>query len=212
MDLSDPKTLEQVAVLLVFLAPGLIALFFRSRFVTGRRPKTSEYVGEYVVLSSAYFSLAFPLLGWVISNGEPLWLRVLLWATLLAVLPAVLGLISGIGTQKGWWRKTLGKFGLSVVSPYPTGWDWIFSRLRNPVYLLVTLDDKSVVSGYFGLDSLASSDPAERDIFIEEIYDIDASGRWQRRPEKQGIWISGKSIRHVEIWRAPTSEAADEQQ
>ncbi|HEX5846677.1 MAG TPA: DUF6338 family protein [Rhodoplanes sp.] len=145
----------------------------------------------------------------VFETRGPNWLRVILWMSLFGFLPALIGLLLGAGSQRGWWRSMISRFGLNVVSPYPTGWDWIFARLKEPAFLLITFDDGAEVAGYFGLASLASSDPSERDLYVEEIYDIGEDGKWTRRQEKQGILISGKIIKHIEVWHAPTSENTD---
>jgi len=206
MDLEGIKSIETIYLALMFAAPGLIIVYFRSRFITGRRPKTSEYVLEYIAISTAYLALSVPFVEFFIEARTTNWIRIALWLLLLGVVPACVGIVLGTGTQRGWWRFLFGKLGLSLVSPYPTGWDWIFSRLRQPAFLLITLEDGSQVAGYFGWDSLASSDPSERDLYLEEIYDLNKRGQWKARKEKQGILISGKNIKHVEIWRAPSTE------
>jgi hypothetical protein len=200
MDLEKIKSIEQIYLILVFLTPGLITLFVRSLLVAGRRPKTIEHAVEYIIISTLYFAVFLPLVEIVLATKEPAWFRVTLWVALLAVLPALIGLILGAGTQKGWWRLILSKASLSVVSPYPTGWDWVFGRLRAPVFLLVTLEDDSRVAGLFGIDSIAASKPEERDIFIDEIYEFEEGRQWTPRTPKQGILIPFRSIKYIEIW------------
>src|SRR6266487_3562240 len=126
MDLEKIKSIEQIY--LILLAPGLITVYFRSLFITGRRPKTLEYAIEYVIISTVYFALSLPLVELALTVREPNWLRVLFWAILLGVVPALMGTLLGAGSQKGWWRFIFGKAKLSPVSPYPTGWDWAFGR------------------------------------------------------------------------------------
>jgi hypothetical protein len=200
MDLGKINSIEQIYLVLVFLAPGLITLFVRSQLIAGRRPKTFEYAVEYIIVSTLYFAVFLPFVELVLATREPAWLRAILWALMLAIFPASIGLILGAGTQKGWWRYLLGKAKLSMVSPYPTGWDWVFGRLGAPIYLLITLEDGSRVAGLFGFDSLAASKPEERDIFIEEIYEFDGETQWIPRVPKQGILVPYKSIKYIEIW------------
>jgi uncharacterized protein DUF6338 len=64
---------------------------------------------------------------------------------------------------------------------------------------MVTLTD-GTVSGVFGDMSFASSDPTERDLYIEEIWDVSESGEWTRRPERVGILIPSKEIKSVQFW------------
>ncbi|MGZ9020325.1 MAG: DUF6338 family protein [Rhodoplanes sp.] len=60
MDLDKIKSVEQIYIVLVFLTPGLLIVYFRSLFITGRRPKTSEYIIEYIILSATYLAIALP--------------------------------------------------------------------------------------------------------------------------------------------------------
>lgn len=184
----------------MFIAPGLIVLFVRSLLITGKRPKTTDYVVEYVIISTLYFAIFSPLIEAAIAIEKPTWLRFSLWTALLAIGPGILGLLLGAGTQKGWWRALFGKLGLSVVNSYPTGWDWVFGRLNAPVYVLVTLQDGSRVAGLFGFGSLAASTVEERDIYIDEIYDFSEDKTWTPRSPKQGVLIPYRTIKYVEFF------------
>ena len=53
----------------------------------------------------------------------------------------------------------------------PTAWDWKFGD-TSAQWVLVTLNDDTKFAGYLGLRSFISSDPGERDIYIERIYDL----------------------------------------
>lgn len=200
MDLDKLKSIEQIQLALIFLAPGLITLFVRSMLVTGRRPKTTEYVVEYIIISALYFAIFLPLVEIAIASQGQNWIRAIWWILLLAVGPALVGLLFGAGTQKGWWRYLFGKLKLSIVSSYPSGWDWVFGRLSAPVYVLVTLEDSSRVAGLFGFDSLAASTVEERDLYIDEIYDFDNNTTWTPRRPKQGILIPYRSIKYIEFF------------
>jgi Family of unknown function (DUF6338) len=200
MELEKIKSIEQVYIILVFVAPGLITVYFRSLFIVGRRPKTLEYVAEYIIISTIYLALSLPVLEKIAAVPEPTWARAIFGILFLGALPALFGLLLGAGSQKGWWRVLFNKMKLFPVSPYPTGWDWVFGQLSRPTYVLVTLDDGSRVAGLFGYDSLAASKPEERDIYIDEVYDFDDSRQWTARSPKQGILIPFKSIKYIEFW------------
>lgn len=65
---------------------------------------------------------------------------------------------------------------------------------------MVSLTSGESVAGFFGPDSFASSDESERDIYIEEEYDVSDQGTWTPRPAKVGILIPVKEIRNIEFW------------
>ena len=85
------------------------------------------------------------------------------------------------------------------ISPIPTGWDWIFSRV-DPCYVLVTLKDGSRIAGYLGSSSMASSDPDRKYLYIEKLYTIPEDGSdWVEFAGTLGIHISGDQISYIEF-------------
>ena len=69
------------------------------------------------------------------------------------------------------------------------------------MFVMVTLENDETVAGFFGTNSFASSDMAERDLYIEEEYTVTEEGIWESRPEKVGILIPMKGIRYIEFWQ-----------
>jgi hypothetical protein len=65
--------------------------------------------------------------------------------------------------------------------------------------VLVTLADGSTVAGIFSARSFASSDAAERDLFLEQLYRVEDDGPWQPVPMNRGVWIRGEAIRAIEF-------------
>src|SRR3546814_16510889 len=82
-----------------------------------------------------------------------------------------------------------------------TGLGWRFSRLAGSNWVLVTMQDGSTVAGLFGGQSFASSDPAERDIYIEQVYDYTADGEWHCARPGNSILVMREEIRFVEFFR-----------
>jgi Family of unknown function (DUF6338) len=66
--------------------------------------------------------------------------------------------------------------------------------------VLVELKDGSTVAGFFGTRSFASADPEERDIFIEQVYHIDADSTWHPMKNGHGTLIAQGEIRSVDFW------------
>jgi len=201
MELSKLGSVENIRLVLFFVAPGLILLAVRASLITGRRPKTAEYIVEYLILSALYFAIFWPLVDYLLDPTRSAWSQAFIGVLVLALLPAGIGLVWGLGTQKGWWRSFLAELGISLVSSYPTGWDWAFGRLSSPVYILVTFSDGSQVAGLFGYYSLAASTTEERDLYIDEIYDFDGNKQWTPRQPRQSILIPYRSVKFIEFIR-----------
>ena len=67
------------------------------------------------------------------------------------------------------------------------------------MFVIITLQDDSTVYGFYGENSFASSEPDERDIYLEKIYDIDEKNKWIENKECLGIHISQNQIKTIEF-------------
>ena len=102
-----------------------------------------------------------------------------------------------------WIRSLLVKLRLNPVHPTPSAWDWTFEDLGEQ-FILVALRDGTYIGGLVGADSFVSSDPTERDIYIQQIYNIDDSDNW--KPMDHGILIAAGEISTIEFWPIVNSE------
>ena len=199
--MPDFKGVENLQLMLLFVVPGLIALFVRSRFIAGRSPSTKENLLIFVVLSLFYYSLTVFLIEPAISIREPWLLRATVWILLILVGPALFGFVLGVAAQREWFTRIANRLGFSVVHIIPAAWDWRFSSIPHEgMFVMVTLTSGERVAGLFRGDSFASSDVGERDLYIEEEYTVTEQGVWEARREKVGILISGREIRYIEFW------------
>ena len=177
---------------LAVLAPGFLFMFGRSRFLTGRMPSVAASVFEYLMISSVYFALCYPLFLYLDLSS---YLAALLF---LFFLPLSSGLVTGFATQKRFFRWLGSKLRLNPVHYSPTAWDYIFSDRNGYSWVVVNLNSGGRYFGVFGPSSLASSDLASQDIFLEDMRDenfapIEKDGR------RRGVWISQHDIRSIEI-------------
>lgn len=128
------------------------------------------------------------------------------WFWVILAGPALLGVFWAFIQQKEWVYTFLQRAGLKPIHVIPTSWDWRFSKMKEPHWILVTLKDGSMVSGWFGSSSFASSDSSERDLYIEQLYEIGDEGKWVPTAEGKGSLISGDQIRSIELWPTKTIE------
>jgi hypothetical protein len=199
--MPDLKTPENFYLLLFFIVPGLVIVYVRSRFISGRTPSHTENVLGYLVLSLLYYSVTLPFIEQALAIREPWVARATIWIALTLVGPAIFGLLLGVWAQKEWGPRTANTLGLSTIHVIPAAWDWRFSKIpRGGMFVMVTLTTGESVAGFFGSKSFASSDTNERDLYLEEEYIVNESGEWESRPAKVGILIPVKEIRYVEFW------------
>jgi Family of unknown function (DUF6338) len=85
-----------------------------------------------------------------------------------------------------------------------------FDNPARRMFLMVTLTSDERIAGFFGIRSFASSDPGERDLYLEEEYTVSDDGSWESRSDKVGVLIPGKEIRYVEFWEPQMKERAND--
>jgi hypothetical protein len=55
------------------------------------------------------------------------------------------------------------------------------------------------VAGEFGKNSFASSEPSERDLYLERVYQFSEDNPWQPVAKTSGILIKAEEIRYIEF-------------
>ena len=205
--MSNLMFLDNIYLALLFFVPGLVVLFVRSQFVTGAKFSHSAAWLPYLAISVIYYALAFPLIDFVVAIDEPIYGKILAWFSLVFAGPAVLGLVLGINIQESLFRRLLQRCGLNPVHVIPTAWDWKFGNMTEQ-WVLVTLKDGTRFAGFCGSDSFMSSDPAERDIYIQQVYDVDDDNNWSSSGEK-ALLITADEVQTVEFWPYVLQESYD---
>ena len=76
----------------------------------------------------------------------------------------------------------------------PYAWDYAFHN-PNSSFVVVTMINGTQVYGWYSTNSHASSEPNQRDIFIEAVYNDD----WTIVQNTGGILIKGDQIRTIEF-------------
>ena len=77
-------------------------------------------------------------------------------------------------------------------------------------WVLVTLKDDTKFVGLCGQGSFISSDPTERDIYIEQVYDMDDESNWSW-PGRKGVLIGPGEVKTIEFWPYASQEDPDAQ-
>ncbi|WP_334676251.1 DUF6338 family protein [Klebsiella pneumoniae] len=92
---------------------------------------------------------------------------------------------------------------LCKYMPHPTGraWDYFFG-LKVPCWMIITLKDGKKIAGKYGANSFASSAPEPEQIYLEEHWELNSDGGFERqRTSTLGILILSKDIEHLEFFR-----------
>ena len=192
------------------LVPGIVILFVRSQLAIDRRPFRSTALWNYLPVSLVYYAIASPFVDLdrlLYDEGEgydaPVWLALIFGG------PLLLGLVLGTNVQKDLLFGLVRRLGLNPVHPIPTAWDRKFGNM-GAHWVLVSLKDGTQFAGFCGKGSFMSSDPAERDIHVEQVYDLDDDDNW-RYVGKKSVLVAHGEVRTMEFWPGASLEDANEQ-
>lgn len=205
------SSFDTVFFTLAFLVPGFVCHTVLSSLVPRQQSDSNLSFLRFLTLSSINYALWAWLIYLVFSGGwnesHPEWTAAM-WAWVILVSPALLGLLWGKLSERGWARGILLRLGFNPLHAAPTAWDYKFHSQSEPVWIVVTLTDGSTVRGRFGNRSFASSDSADRDIYIEEVYRFEKGSPWIPALRSDGILVRGSFIRNIEFleWNEETSK------
>lgn len=182
---------------LLFTVPGVVALYIRAQFLSGKVPSASEGIISYVTVSLVYQASVFPIakhLYHVTEIDGLLWAK---WVSLIFLGPAILGLLLGLNIRKGWTKRLVNFFGINTIHPVGCAWDWKFAHCEE-CWGIVTLKDGTKWYGYIGTGSFMSSEPSERDFYMTHVYEMAEDGKpWS--PKNSSVWIAHGEIQSLEF-------------
>ena len=195
--MPELKSLDAAYLALGLLVPGLVLVFVRAQFTTGRIPPPKDSLLSYLAISAVYYAFALPVVEWVLQIQAG-YIRASAWLGLIFAGPALVGVALGLNARHEVGRRMLNKVGLRTVHVIPTAWDWKFGKATSQ-WAMVVLKDGTRFAGWYGDASFASSDPAERDLYIEQTYDVGEDDVWTPKPGGSLLVAAGE-IRTIEFW------------
>lgn len=205
-----PSTVQQLAVLLVMVLPGVIYQAVRER-LRGPRPSEAQAesrllraVAASAVLDSLYAVVAGPWLVALVGGGGLDDLATRTRRLGLAVLVLVVAVPAAVAWAEARWRARREP---ARRRSAPTVWDHVFSR-RSSCFVRIRLKDGAWVAGWYGSSSCAAVYPQDRDIFLQAQYAVLPDGRIGPRLEGTGgVYIPKDSIDLLGLLEPPRAAA-----
>lgn len=189
----DIWTTDKLPLFLVFIVPGFVSLKVWDLLVPGERRGLDNSLIDLV----AYSALNFAALAWLIA---PLLGRQLSQTASYFAIAAVFLLFPAMWPMLWKWLRTRKWVGRYTVHPLARPWDYVFSR-RERAWVIVHMKDSSVIGGRFDAHSFASSWPAPEQIYLEELWELDAAGDFIKAINRsRGAIILGADIRAIEFF------------
>lgn len=183
-----------------FLA-GYVVIICRSYFIVGSKPKLTEVLVQAILFSLLNQFMFFWLVR-VLLSSLPSWREAsqqTLLTTEVLIFPAILGVLIGWTASRQGAATLLRRLSIPVIHPIERAYDYAFAQKRMPGFVIVTYEDGTIVRGYFGTESLASSDPNRSDLYLERVYSVDGHDQWQEMEPGRSGYISLKGVRSIEF-------------
>lgn len=117
---------------------------------------------------------------------------------ILVLIPAALGLLSGLSSQRELIGRIYSLFGLNPIHPTPHAWEHVFFN-SPPSWVFITLKNGNSFAGFWGGASFASSDVRERDLYISQVFDFfeDKDRPWT--PSGRSLFVGAGEISTIEF-------------
>lgn len=206
--MSGLNTTDGLFLALTFIVPGFVLYIVREQFVTGRERQGEWQLVRCLTYSAVNYAVFAAPIYWLLSAEVALWWKAGAWTFVILIGPVVLGLIAGIAVQKDAFRRLLRWVGLNPVHAVPTAWDWKWGRMASGEWVLATLKDGTQFAGFCGANSFISSDPKERDVYIQQVFEIGENDQWIQ--SERAVLIAPGEVRTIEFWPAKPETKGDE--
>lgn len=195
----DKLSIEALGMGALFIVPGFIIIFIRSRFITGRNSSAERGWLAFFATSLIYHACVYSLVIFFGGTPEKNELSAFIWIVWVLVAPVIVGVLLGFDTQKGWLHGFLRRMKINTVHSMPTAWDWVFSDIEEK-WVIITLKSGTEFAGKCGVGSFISSDNLERDIYIEKVYRINDSKKdatWE--PTNHSLLVTANEVSTIEF-------------
>lgn len=192
----DIWSADKLTLFLIFFVPGFISIKIYDLLVPG---ESRDFARAWFD-ALAYSALNFAALSWLIIliHLDDFPKRHLGWYLflLLLILIAAPAIWPWVYLRLSSWHP-VAKY---LVHPIRKPWDYVFGK-RETYWVIVHLQDGRRIGGRFDTQSFASSSPAEEQIYLEQVWALDDSGRFLHAIDRsRGTITIGNQILAVEFF------------
>ena len=192
----DIWNVDKLTLFLVFFLPGFISMKVYDLMVPGEPRDVSKSLFEAISYSTLNFGALFWLIAFI-QRGDFYQKHFILYSLSIVVIMVIVPACwPFVYLKLSTWRPIARHF----VHPIRKSWDYVFGK-RDPFWIIVHLQNGQRIGGRFDIESFASSDPAEEQIYLEEVWVLDEEGRFLSPVERsRGIIVMRDEIRAVELF------------
>ena len=192
----DIWALDKLFLFIGFVIPGFITLKVYELLVPGKSGETSKQLIDAIAYSCINYAILFAPIYWVQANAhvmQSVHLYIAFYTAVLLVFPMLWPILWMLLRKTQIAQKWL---------PHPTEkpWDYVFNQ-RKHYWIIATLRDGRKIAGRYADSSFASSAPAEEQLYLEEVWELNGRGGFHRCREKScGILIMASDLVSVELF------------
>jgi hypothetical protein len=203
MDAKLDVTTAGLFMLVVF--PGLISINVYRLIMPARPLDWTTALLQGLVYSTVNFVLGLPILYLLVFGADPVThpARYLAAALLVLLVTPVLWPVAVVGALRS--RRFLKR----VQIAYPTAWDFFFDA-REPVFVLVHMNNGALLAGLFGPESYVGTYPNDGEMYLEAVYALNAEREiGEELPNTRGVLLQRSQYSYVEFISPPRNEVTD---
>ncbi len=192
----DIWQLDKLSLFLIFFLPGFISIKIYDLLIPSEKRDFSKSLFEVI----GYSALNFAALSWLIIlihsgyfyREHKFWYLIIL-LLIIFVIPILWPMLI---LKILYWSPIANR----IIHPILKPWDFVFGK-KNVCWIIVHLQDGRKIGGKYDRGSFASSFPAEEQIYLEEVWELDEKGAFKRPIERsRGIIVLGKDISSIEFF------------
>lgn len=188
--------LDKLVIFIAFVIPGFISIKVYDLFV----PTDRKEIGKYLIDAVAYSCINYALVSWMLILAErnklyenhPFWFFLLVLSVLF-IFPIIWAVLF-------WWLRKNRFFTKRIPHLVDKPWDYVFSK-QESYWIIVYLNDGTKFGGMYDTESFASTYPAEEQIYLQQVWEVDEKRKFLKPVERsRGVIISKKDIKAIEFF------------
>lgn len=192
---------DDIILFIAFMIPGFISIKVYELLF----PTQAINYGEKIIDALAYSCINYALLMWPIIAVEQSTLRQSLPNIYAIFYLFVLFIAPALWVLAWKWIRERDYFQAMVPHPTQKPWDFVFGQ-RKTYWIVVTLKDGRKIAGMYGINSFASSAPAEEQLYMEQEWILNDEDGFERPAEQTaGVIILASEIVSVEFMHSGES-------
>lgn len=194
--MAEILNIDKLILFIIFFIPGFISIKVYDLLIPGERRNFSDSLFQVI----AYSIFNFVLLSWliyiiyaanIVETSKPLFIALVFF--ILFIFPVFLPIIF-ITVSK---LEFIARY---IIHPIQKPWDFVFGKKRK-YWVIIHLKDGRKIGGRFDTESFASSYPAEEQIYLQEVWELNEKGEFKNSVERtSGIIILRDEMSLIEFF------------